>query len=556
MFLFANRKIFSRRMSLFLLITSLFLTLSCISAQEIPSAAASKQLPTIKLLDTVTPTIGRYKTLELAFTTASTPTNPFDTYLLKLELTDPDGTKFTIDGFYDGDGNGGQTGNIWTVRIAPYKAGTWSWRTVPGDGGVIDSGLENLSGQFNVVENGDVGGIINDGQHFKFQNGDYIYLVGNFLDFTNGLRTTHTFMSETTSDAERDAIIAHHRDFHMVNKANIYFANKGDYWGQSVTPWVGTANNNDKTKMDLARWKLYDQYILRFKNNGILAEMWFFADDSNFGNLSQADRERLFRYAMARTSAFSHTLYVIALEWQEGFNAQQITDSGNYIQSHNPWGRMVSVHSLTLTNWDFAGDSWPTFIASQSGNDAQPSTVNDYAITMGNSDTIPHIGEEFGFLDDSSDTTRLRANLWANFCGGAAGGGTGSDLKALQRFLAQSRVPFQRMSPANNLVQDGGTTRFVLAETNHHYVVYSSGGSFTLNVSGSNLTGYWYNPRNPGASLGTPFAVSAGNQTFTPPNNVNKDWVLWISDGTNLNSGVINMPPEVSVLLPLIGVDS
>jgi hypothetical protein len=127
--------------------------------------------------------------------------------------------------------------------------------------------------------------------------------------------------------------------------------------------------------------------------------------------------------------------------------------------------------------------------------------------------------------------------------------GTGSDLKAFLGFLSQSRVPFQRMRPANALVSGGGTTRFGLAEAGHHYVVYSSSGSFTLELQGEGLQGYWYNPRDPEASLGTPFSVSPGSQTFTPPSQ-DFDWVLWITDGSHLTAGVTHP----SILTGLLSV--
>jgi hypothetical protein len=367
----------------------------------------------------------------------------------------------------------------------------------------------------------------------RFQNGGYTYTIANFLDFSNGLRSTHTFMSETTTDSQRDAIINRQKNFHAANKMNVYFANKGDYSNQSVTPWLGTAASNDKTKMDLARWKKFDAYLQRIKSNGMLAEMWFFADDSNFGGLSESIKNRLARYAMARTSAYSHTLYVLALEWQEGWSATAVTKFGNYVQSRNPWGRMVSVHSLTLKNWSFSGQSWANFIASQPGNDSACSQVNSYASGFYNNQSIPHIGEEFGILNSNSDAS-LRHRLWANLAGGAAGSATGSDLKALGRFLSQSKMPFYRMKPANNLVSGGGIHRYVLAETGHHYMVFSE-GSFSFNVTGSNLTGQWFDPRNPSASLGSPFSVSAGSRTFTPPSSTSSDWVLWITDSSNLN---------------------
>lgn len=496
--------------------------------------------------------IGKFKTHEIVFTGFTSPANPFDTYLLRLEITDPKESKFIIDGFFDGDGNGGQEGKIWKARICPHITGLWSWRTIRGD--APDRGLQGLSGQFECVESGDRGGVMAYKQHFRFQQGDYVYLQGNFLDFTNGLPSTHTFMSEKITDLQRDAIMARQLDFHKANKTNIYFANKGDYGCQSVTPWIGSPSSNDKTKMDLARWKKYDGYIQRFIDNGIFAEMWFFADDSGFGKLSKADKNRLFRYAMARTSAFSNTLYVIALEWDEGWKESKVIGAGKYIQAHNPWRRLLSVHNLPVFKkkppkcwyhvfstpkrmpWAFSGQSWATFIAAQAGNSASIKNVNELAISLRNDENIPHLSEEFGILKANSNS-RLRANMWANFCGGAAGGGTGSDLRAFMRFLEQSRAPFQRMHAANKLLNGGVLQKFCLAEDGHHYIVYSQSGAFTLKVKGRNLKGRWFNPRDPNASLDFAFSVSPGKRVFVPPNNTTKDWVLWISDGSNLRSG-------------------
>ncbi|MBZ0293477.1 MAG: DUF5060 domain-containing protein, partial [Anaerolineae bacterium] len=290
-----------------------------------------------------------HETLELAFTSAELPENPFDTYLLRLELTDPAGRTFKMDGFYDGDGDGGQDGNVWKARITPDVPGEWAWRTIPGDDDVVDPELEGLSGSFEATPSDHNGPIVAEGRHFRYKDGDYVYLIGNFLDFRNGLRSTHTFTSETTTDEMRDAIFEAQVDFHGVNKVNLYLANKDDYSSQSVTPWVGTAEDNDKTQMDLARWALYDEYVRRFGERDIVTEMWFLADDSDFGSLSSAEIERLLRYGMARLSAFSYTMFVFSLEWQEAFSADEVREYGAYLAAHNPWERLISVHTLELT---------------------------------------------------------------------------------------------------------------------------------------------------------------------------------------------------------------
>jgi len=493
------------------------------------------------------PRVGRHKVLELVVTAAGTPANPFDTYLLKLEVTDPAGHIFAVEGFYDGDGDGGQTGRTWKARLCPYRTGRWAWRTVPGD--APDGGLAGLSGQFDCVDSGDLGGLAAQGRYFRLQDGDFFFPVGNFLDEAAGL-PLWSYLGETVTDAERDAIIARHRDFHTANKYMFYMSNHSDAsdtYSEVVTPWVGTAAKSDKTKMDLRRWKLYDGYLRGMKDNGLLAYMSLFEDGKrgNYGRLPMAERKRFMRYTMARTSAFSHLWYVLCFEWQEAWSKTEVNDAGIFLQAHNPWKRLLSAHDWEGRPWAFAGQTWPTYIASQDGNNANPDAVNRYVISL-RAHGLPVLADEFGINRTPSDA-RIRGKLWAAFCAGAAGTGTGTDLKAFQRFLAQSRIPFQRMEPANGLVQGGGSSRFCLAESGHHYLVHSTAGSFTLSVTRTGLTARWFNPRDPNASLEMPFGVASGTSTFTPP-DIARDWVLWVTDGSNLNSGVTRLSTEATVV--------
>jgi hypothetical protein len=473
------------------------------------------------------PVVSLYDSRELVFHTSTLPANPFDTYLLRLEVTPPAGQSFAVDGFYAGEAPGNRERYIWKARLAFDQVGRWRWRTVAGDTAALDPSLIGLSGTVDVVDQGGRGGVVADGRYFRYQNGEYVYLVGNFLDFADGLPSTHVLLSEALTGSQREAVFARQQAFHTVNKVNLYLANVGDYGALSVTPWQGTASAPDTAAMNLERWDVYAETIQRFQSSGIIPILWFFADDSQFGALAPEARHRLLRYAMARTSAF-HTMYVIALEWQETYSAQQIQEMGQYLQTYNPWQRPVSVHSLTLSGWEFDGDQWPSFIASQAGTDATAAVVNQYALQM-RAYLLPHLSEEFGILNQDSDA-HLRANLWANFLGGAAGSGTGSDLRALRRFLAESQAPFWQLEPANQLVEEGGLTRFALAQPGAHYVVYSLYGEFEVEIVGSDLRGYWFNPRDPEATLSEPFPVEAGRQRFRPP-STDADWVLWITTG-------------------------
>ena len=292
--------------------------------------------------------VGLYEVYELTFRTSVSSKNPFETYLLKVEVTDPNGNTLTIDGFYDGNGKDGQDGNIWKARICPYKTGTWRWRTVPGDTGENNFGHEK--GEFVCYHNGAKGGLIAQGKYFKYQNGPFVYLQGNFLDFSNGLESTHVYMGKGITDDNREAILRRQLEFHKANKVNLYLANRGDYERKKVTPWMKDSIDVGLTRMDLGRWRLFEDWISEFGENGLFAEIWFFADDSRFGSLSKKEKEILFRYGMARLSSLSNTFFIICLEWDEEWSKAQINAAGEYIQTKNPWNRLLSVHGLPVVD--------------------------------------------------------------------------------------------------------------------------------------------------------------------------------------------------------------
>lgn len=57
---------------------------------------------------------------------ASSP-NPFLDYRLNVTFTHSSGTSYTVPGYFDGNGNGGPSGNVWRTKFTPDRAGDWSW---------------------------------------------------------------------------------------------------------------------------------------------------------------------------------------------------------------------------------------------------------------------------------------------------------------------------------------------------------------------------------------------------------------------------------------------
>jgi hypothetical protein len=222
--------------------------------------------------------------------------NPFTQISLSLELESPSGQTRVVPGFFDGDGLGSNSGRVFKFRLSPNEPGMWNWN--------IASNLDEFNqqtGSFSVA--GKIDGLFNQGpisiyidnpKMFAFENQTPFFLIGKFLDKDQPihLRYTHTLFSEQWSNTQRGQLVDHQLSM-GVNKINIYLANKGDYGGIATTPWLGTTSFNTKSRFDLRKWHQYEKWVKRLRNEGIVAQLWFFADDSNFGSIKEEERNLL-----------------------------------------------------------------------------------------------------------------------------------------------------------------------------------------------------------------------------------------------------------------------
>jgi hypothetical protein len=472
--------------------------------------------------------VPHHGTAEIALTSstlydgAAGEPDPFD-LALTAEVVSPSGRRFSVPGFFDGDGAGGQSGRVFRVRVAAEETGTWSWRIasdVPGLGG--------RSGSFQVT--GELPGFFGRGpivasaarpRAFQQRQGGPVFLLGKFLDVAapSPIQFSHTMFSEQLSAGERQAMLDRHLALGL-NKIDVYLANRGDYGGVATTPWLGAAEANDKRHFDLRRWHGYEEWVDRLRDAGLVAQLWFFADDSDFGRLSDADRQRLLRYGMARLSAPVNTMFTLALEWQEGWPAPQVHADGDLLQRSNPWSRLVSVHGMT-GDFAFPTAPWVDYLDLQAGNDSGHRDVHTLGLANRSRAAKPLIAEELGLGEEN---TANREKAWAAFMAGAAGVGTGASLANLGRFAA--RVPFASMDPADGLVLAGKA--YALADPRRAYVFYLyDGGTVRVNLRGASgaLRVEWYDPRD-GSSHPRPNASGGKVEAFAAPSR--EDWVLYI----------------------------
>ena len=448
--------------------------------------------------------------------------NPFDLDLVA-QVVSPSGKRYSVPGFFDGDGEGGPSGRVFRVRVCPDEPGTWTWSVT---GNV--PGLHPQSGSFAVT--GTLAGFFAKGpigtspvrpRAFQQGAGEPVFLIGKFLDVAAPppIQFSHTMFSEELSEADRQAMLDRHLGMRL-NKINVYLANRGDYSSVSTTPWVGTDASNDLRRFDLRRWRTYEEWVVRLRDSGMVAQLWFFADDSGFGDLPDADRRRLLRYGMARLSGYTNTMFTLALEWQEGWSAEEVQASGDFLQRNNPWGRLVSVHGTT-GDFAFPGAPWVDYLDIQAGNSASPGVVHAMGLANRALAAKPLIQEEHGLGEETAENRR---KVWAAVLAGAAGVGTGAFLEPLAKLAAL--VSFARMEPADGLVTAGRA--WVLAEKGRAYVVYVYDGSrvrLNLRAAAGPFKAEWYDPRQ-GTFQPAPPVQGGRIRLFDLPSQ--DDWVLYV----------------------------
>jgi len=477
--------------------------------------------------------VPKYDTAEVVlhssvpFNGVSGTPNPFTSVTLTLNVTAPDGRTFQVDGFFDGDGTGGAVGDVFKARIFLDQTGTWTWASSS-----ATAGLGGQNGQ--IVCSGLLAGVFGKGpaivrsgrpRYFAYADGTPVYLLGKMLDFDSPTplqRTTLIFFSQMLTDADRRFGLDYWHTMDL-NKMSIYLYNANDFSGTEPTsPWLGSCPDAcDRTRFDLAHWQTFETWTRTLRDEGIFAELWFFADNSGVGGFSIADRQRLIRYGMARLSAYVNTMFLVTAEWEEGFSTTELAASADTMQAFNTWRRPCSTHCLPGP-FDFPDASWADYMSTQSSITGNYSGNHNAALANRLLAAKPSLSEEFaqGF---ESGLSRIKA--WSVFTAGQAGTGTGAYLKRLNTFVRE--VPFYKMDPADALILAGQA--YCLAEPGYNYVLYLPfGGSVTLNLVGAtgSFEAQWFDPQFGGwSSAGT--VVGGGTPSFVGPHGDN-DMVLWL----------------------------
>lgn len=467
-------------------------------------------------------------------------TNPFKNVELKATFTNPNGKSIDFFGYYDGDGHGGQIGNVWKLRFMPDEIGTWSYTCRFSDGSPGETG------EFTCVDrNAKPGPLRTEGRWLKFAGGKWLYPRSYYF--------SEAFCGKSP---------------HWEQKIDLLFGGKCNYNFCCITFWQGrllTKNhwNNieyngfypihgkDYTQLDLKSWRHVDEILQRLESHGVI---WFNFDGfvPNVGGEMGQQRtdfeaQKVYiRNAVARLAPYWNITWNIAFEWQEFMSADQVRRLVDYTKSIDPWAHLVTVHDQGRYREGkelLAGlhVDWIT-LQYDAGKCGDAVTANQF-IQQYTGDVPVYAQEVCWEADTKLNAEQVRKGAlgvvlaggllnYAEMFEGPSQGrpenyGDGKAIPYLEILFDFMRsIPYRQMAPHNELVGKGC---LCFAKPASYYVCYTlNGETIQLDLSGApgRFSGQWLNTRD-GKKKAVAVIEGGSKQSFHCP-DIN-DWVLYLS---------------------------
>lgn len=514
------------------------------------NAIATQDIPVWGCFETVVMNTRRYD-------------NPFTDVVLDAEFTRPDGSVVSFWGFYDGDGNGGQSGSIWKLRFMPDQIGTWKYVCSFSDGAPGKSGMFNCTsddakpGPLRIDPANHHYWVFADGNHFpaRAYTAPELFIAGNeihrkyWIDYFFGRKYKFNLCN------------ANLLNFVGINdllnwQGTPYKAPDPGHDGKYVTitgnglfPYLfsGTrilfdgGSNVDWLRPSIKCWTNVDQVIRELEAHKVVwFNHWGMIGWEWGGNgkllVPKEARKSVLQYWLARLASYWNVTWNIAGEWEELMAPEEFNDLGDFIKQKDPWQHPLTSHSLNTT----LNASWVDFRTQQfsAGTSADAiinakHAVNDYA-------DKPVFAFETSWEATPGKLTadQVRTGAWGSVMGGAFylyaecfeptltwdDGDAFPFVEIMNDFIYG--LQYWKLQPNNALVD---SESLCLANSGHEYIVYrQNGGIITVDltsVSGT-FVAEWTNPRTgEKASIGT--VDGEAKRSFICPDK--NDWVLHLS---------------------------
>jgi len=474
--------------------------------------------------------------------------NPF-AVSLSVIFTAPSGRKYTVPGFYDGDGQGGLDGNVWKVRFSADETGRWEY--------VSRSDINRLngkSGEFAVKKPPEdaplfyrwgrleyTGTPENGIRYLKFRDGLYWLKAGcddpeNFLGKYKNYNTTKKRKAAVDYLAERG-----------INSIYVMTHNlDGD--DKDVWPWLGDtqsrakANSGKNTRFDIAKLHQWRELFEYMQTKGVVPYL-ILEDDSAWDGY---DHERYYREMIARFGDLPALLFNFNEEHNENYNLTQALEYMRKLEKIDPYDHPRGIHNVNTPNDQYIDAPQVDFTSIQTGS---PGTVvglekalSHHRTTLNWIERCRQRGRRILVINfDEGRPEEDRHAWWSAYLAGgvweahvnkpydrpmSAWEPVWTQLGGARAFMES--LPFWEMESHDEVVKSGKA--FCLAKPGDVYALYLPlGGTVTVSLpKDRKFRVEWWNPANGrDGRFQNRARVNGGVRRFTPPDD--GDWALRIS---------------------------
>lgn len=306
-----------------------------------------------------------YKVVELEFAGPSlepgdTPARDVDLWV-KFRHTES-GVEYKVYGFWDGDGNGGSSGNSFKVRFCPTRPGRWTLRQVY-------SNTEELRGQqegtyisaeparhpgFWIVDSASAGN-----RWYKRSDGSHQYIIGNtHYSFLSGYKqggapSGNSIKSDITGNAE------------YFKK--LRFGLSGDYYPHpEVKPFLDSLGNptdwGDFSHRPNPAWfhNRVDAAVQTGYEHDLVADMILAGPDTEQSRstlralYNNGDPTPFLKYIAARYGSYPNVWICLCNEYDirtPSYSETEIAQFGRILRGFLAYPIPVSVHSTPSKHW-------------------------------------------------------------------------------------------------------------------------------------------------------------------------------------------------------------
>jgi len=460
-----------------------------------PNKAIRKGRPTSSFI-----TAPLWSMQEISLKSTQDYSNPFVEVNLLGIFTSENGKRIKVPGFYAGLSQ-------WKIRFMPDEPGLWHYATYSND-----ADLDNRSGKIKVIESNLKGpiGVMPDGLHLQYSNGEPIFLFGRTDYYVLGLSTNqYRGFLDYMADS----------GFNVLQSFSHF--SRPQSGGEEMRFSLWKPGSYDR--FNLESWGKIDDFVRYAHTKGINIFLYILTEEDPMNPLAFSPQEELyFKYFIARLGAFSNILFSLGMEITEYRSNTWVGRAGNYLKAIDSYNHLRTVR-FSHNDWQHsAKQPWANVAETEASlrnteiHRYQASLVENLLkwkkplIGSMNQETTP------GFpKGGDGPPDRKRQQAWAMALAGLYPlyGSTGTSTHAKfndqghprydEIALAEIRIlidffrtktKFWTMVPNNNLVTRG----MAYADRGQEYVIYlPKGGRVRVDLSEvrAKVIPVWLNPR-------------------------------------------------------------